>query len=66
MDIFVFANKVKKGNCVQCLWFHLIYLSVFGTKTISPDKGSIGISDTFELLYFVKKFGNIHLTLEFL
>ena len=33
----------------------MIYLSVFGAKTISSDKGSIDISDTFQLLYFVKK-----------
>ena len=41
------GNKVKKRNCVYCLRFRLIYLSVFGTKTSSSDKGSIDISDTF-------------------
>ena len=39
------------GICVHCL----IHLSVYGTETISSDKRSIDISDTFYLLYFVKK-----------
>ena len=32
-----------------------LQLSVFGTETISSDKRTIDISDTLQLLYFVKK-----------
>ena len=33
----------------------MIYLSVFSTENINPDKGSVDISETFWLLHFFKK-----------
>ena len=54
MAIFVFANKVKRKFFLLCL-ISPDLLSVFCTKTNVSDKGSIDISYTFWLLYFVKK-----------
>ena len=44
--IFVLAFRVKTLIFLHCCG-RLIYLSVFGTETISSDEGSIDISDTF-------------------
>ena len=37
----------KNTEIFYIVWFRLIYLSVFGTKTYSSDKASIDISDMF-------------------
>ena len=49
-------TQYKLDNFVYCLfWPDLLLLSVFGTETIIYNNGSIDISDTFELLFFVQK-----------
>ena len=53
--IFVFLNKVK-GNSLYCLISPDLFICIwYCTKTISSDKASIDISDTFKLLYLFKK-----------
>ena len=47
---FVFVTRV-----IEYIVSSELHLSVFGTETISSDKRPIDISDTLQLLYFVKK-----------
>ena len=66
IDHINIRKQDENGEVFNIVRFRLISLSVYDIKKIRSDKGSIDISNTFKLLYLVKKCGNIHLALEFL
>ena len=53
---FVFAyTRYILGTFVYCLISTYLFISIFVTETIIYNNGSMDISDTFLLLYFVQK-----------
>ena len=51
----MYSHTQYKLDNIFCLNSPDLFLSVFGTETIIYYNGSIDISDTFCLLYFVQK-----------